>query len=80
MYEKISNHAYGKPKGNRVKIFTHNFSPTIHKKHPCTAGEFWCSELFTTSDRFLENRLASKMQSGFEGKKSSPKHSCDSHG
>jgi hypothetical protein len=68
-----------------VKIFTHNFHPrfpptiftrdfsaTIHKKHPCTAGEFWRSGLFTDSDRFSENRLASKIQSGLEGKKSSP--------
>jgi hypothetical protein len=59
-----------------VKIFTHNFHlrflPTIHKKHPCTAGEMWHSGLFTASDHFLENSLASKMQSGLEGKKSSP--------
>jgi hypothetical protein len=63
-------------RGNRVKIFTRNFHlrflPTIHKKHPCTAGAFWRSGLFIASDRFLENRLASKMQSGLEGKKSSP--------
>jgi hypothetical protein len=53
-------------------IFTHDFSPTIHKKHPCTAGEFWRSGLFIASDHFLENRLASMVQSGLEGKKSSP--------
>jgi hypothetical protein len=54
------------------RFFSHDFSATIHKKHPCTAGEFWRSGLFTDSDRFSENRLASKIQSGLEGKKSSP--------
>jgi hypothetical protein len=54
------------------RFFTHDFSPTIHKKYPCKAGKFWRSGLFIASDRFLENRLASKMQSGLEGKKSSP--------
>jgi hypothetical protein len=65
-----------KHQGNRMKIFTHDFhprfSPTIHKKHPYTAGEFWRSGLFIASDRFSKNRLASVVQSGLEGKKSSP--------